>query len=153
MIEVPHSYKGEVFRNIKIFNDRVEFRNRNETITLNKEELPCLKNDNGPCRVDKCEYFINCEEFDNCVINVNRCMTLDEIGKLFGVSREMIRQDEERALKKAYKIMKKLYGYKSIDHPAVFQFLPEPPQLRNGSHGEVKSKFFRNGTYQFYGNK
>ncbi len=150
---IPHQYKGEAFRSVVVFDDRVEFIARDETITLSKEELPCLKNGYEPCREFGCEYFINCEEFDNCVINVNRCMTLDEIGKLFGVSREMIRQDEERALKKAYKIMKKLYGYKSIDHPAVFQFLPEPPQLRSGSHGEVKSKFFRNGTYRFYGNK
>jgi len=150
---IPHRYKGEVFRNIVIFDDRVEFIARNETITLNKEDLPCLKNGRESCKESGCEFFINCEEFDNCVINVNRCMTLDEIGKMLGVSREMIRQDEERALKKSHKIMKKLYGHRSIDRPLVSQFLPDPPQLRDGSHGEMKTKFIKMGTFQFYGNK
>jgi len=150
---IPHQYRGEVFRNIVIFDDRVEFIAKNETITLSKEELPCLKNGYKSCKEFGCEFFINCEEFDNCAISVNRCMTLDEIGKTFGVSREMIRQDEERALKKSYKIMKKLYGHKSIDRPLVSQFLPDPPQLRGGSHEEVKAKFSKRGTFQFYGNK
>lgn len=150
---IPRQYKGEVFRNIVVFDDRVEFIARNETITLNREDLPCLKNGRESCKECGCDFFINCDEFDNCVINVNRCMTLDEIGKLFGVSREMVRQDEERALKKAHKIIKKLYGYKSIDRPLVSQFLPDPPQSQNGSHEEVRPKFIKKRIFRFYENK
>ena len=40
----------------------------------------------------------------------DRCMTLEEVAAIEGVSRERIRQIEERALKKVHKMLLEKYG-------------------------------------------
>ncbi len=122
-----YACKGEVFKRVAIYKDRVECQAEKETVILMGDELECLRCNGRDCQDTTCTYFINCPEFDNCTISVNRCMTLEEIGDIYGVSRECIRQDEERALNKARKIIKKLYGFKQFERVTSADFLPEPP--------------------------
>lgn len=122
-----YACKGEVFKRVAIYKDRVECQAENETVILMGDEIDCIRCNGKACQDTTCTYFINCLEFDNCTISVNRSMTLEEIGDIYGVSREMIRQDEERALKKARKIIKKLYGFKQYAHVTVSDFLPDSP--------------------------
>lgn len=41
--------------------------------------------------------------FKNCMLNIDREMTLEEIGQMWGITRERVRQIEERAILKLYK--------------------------------------------------
>ena len=122
-----YACKGEVFKRVAIYKDRVECQAEKETVILMGDEIDCIRCNGKACQDTTCTYFINCLEFDNCTISVNRSMTLEEIGDIYGVSREMIRQDEERALNKARKIIKKLYGFKQYDRVTSADFLPNSP--------------------------
>ncbi len=122
-----YACKGEVFKRVAIYKDRVECQAEKETVILMGDEIDCIRCNGKACQNTTCTYFIDCLEFDNCTLGVNRSMTLEEIGDIYGVSRECIRQDEERALRKAKKIVKKQYGFKQFDRVTSADFLPDPP--------------------------
>jgi len=53
------------------------------------------------CKKDNCRYWINCKQKNNCsIVAANKNMTLEDIGKIFNVTRMRICQIEKRAIKK-----------------------------------------------------
>jgi len=62
--------------------------------------LPGGMNESRPCKQSWCKWHLSSEKA-SCVLDVaDEGATLDEVGDIFGVSRERVRQIEEIALRK-----------------------------------------------------
>jgi hypothetical protein len=86
----------------------------NKGVPLTKEGFPVCYLDGVTCQVKLCAYFIRIEALGNCVLRVdkNDIFTLDDIGKVMHISRERVRQLEERTLAKILKWRsEELVGY------------------------------------------
>jgi hypothetical protein len=103
--------KGEIFEQIVIFPDYIECRNGTMSVVLLPEDIGCIDYFNGQlCQDIECRHHIHCPEIGNCVLNNEKEMTLEEIGKVMGFSREAARLNEAQALfnsRKKLKIMNK----------------------------------------------
>ncbi len=77
------------------------------------------------CEMEKCRNWIECIELGNCVLRVDREYTLEEIGMMVGgITRERVRQIEEKALRKIKKLIIDGVGDGSIDLPWNFKAIP-----------------------------
>ena len=68
------------------------------------------KHKNIKCEKINCRYWINCKESQMCSINLcgkKESLTLEDVGKLFGVTRMRICQIEKNAINKLKSINKK----------------------------------------------
>lgn len=52
------------------------------------------------CGKTECRHWLEDIELGNCVLRVSREYTLEEIGQRLGITRERVRQIEERALRR-----------------------------------------------------
>jgi DNA-directed RNA polymerase sigma subunit (sigma70/sigma32) len=67
------------------------------------------KKTNKQCEKTTCRYWLNCSEYNNCVIVASESgpKTLQEIGNLSGLTRMRICQIEKSALKKVKETLSK----------------------------------------------
>jgi hypothetical protein len=99
--------KGEIFEQIVISPDYIECRNGTMSVVLLPEDIGCIDYFNGQlCQDIKCRHHIHCPESRNCVLNIEKEMTLEEIGEVMGFSREAARLNEAQALFKSRKKLK-----------------------------------------------
>ncbi len=146
-MEMPISvYQGEIFKEIIVFPDKIVLRKGkgkninaiekemglpSREIEIPTSEIGCFGK--RKCEDIECRYYINCPNLNNCTLNVDKEFTLSEIGEVFGICKERVRQiidgqdgkghhQQKGAIKKYAKIFKKLTGTKSIR-----DILPELP--------------------------
>jgi DNA-directed RNA polymerase sigma subunit (sigma70/sigma32) len=68
------------------------------------------KKNKSQCEKKNCRYWLKSKESNNCCINYNfkEKITLEEIGKIFGVTRMRICQIEKTAISKLKENIKKM---------------------------------------------
>lgn len=72
-----------------------------------KEGVECTKNlvpvccmDDRVCDVDRCRYYLESEPMGNCILRNDEAWTMEDIGKVMGISRQRVEQIQRKALKK-----------------------------------------------------
>ncbi len=89
---------AESFRHLPVIVDA-------QRPTVRGDCLPGGHNEQRPCRWRECRYHLLDATKETCALDVADLggVTLDEIGTLFGLTRERIRQIEEKAVRKLKK--------------------------------------------------
>jgi len=104
---------GDSFQQIAVFTDKIILLGK-KRIELEMKDIGCFKQ--CTCKDLSCRYWIDCSEFRNCVLNVDRPMTFDEIAKIMHVSRQAVHQSfEKRILKKFNKLYRKFTKAKCFE--------------------------------------
>jgi len=72
--------------------------------------FPMCSHDRTLCDVEGCRYYVDMFDLGNCSLRVNKdhSHTLEEVGQAMGISRERVRQLQERALGKLRKRFPKM---------------------------------------------
>jgi len=78
----------------------MEIKYWKEGIECTKNKVPICYQDDKTCDVEMCRYFIQHTELGNCVLRNEREWTMEDIGKVMGISRQRVEQIERKALGK-----------------------------------------------------
>lgn len=115
-------FKGEVFDKITVYPKTVKFSKKDWVFNIPLREIRCLRRE--PCKDKECGLYINSKEYDNCVLNIDRTFTLEEIGKMNGVSRQATSYSEIDGRVKFRKRIKALNHARNLR-----DLLPETPEF------------------------
>jgi hypothetical protein len=115
-------FKGEVFDKITVFPKIIRFTKKDWVFNLPRRDIRCLLCE--PCNDMKCDFYINSKEYWNCILNIDKTFTLEEIGKMQGVSRQAINDCELNGRVKFRKRIKALNHARSLR-----DLLPDKPEF------------------------
>jgi hypothetical protein len=79
-------------------------------VKCSSKGYPVCCQDDEYCTVAICHYYADMANLGNCMLRVDREYTLEEIGKMMNLTRERVRQIEEKAVEKVRREIIKMEG-------------------------------------------